>query len=138
MTRVSATAVRATALRPMMKPTIAETMKKLKRGERMSPDEKYFPAMEITDQATADRYFAACLQHHLMVSEPGLSAAKAAEIERSELGYWAGYCSRETRLRVEELFNCEHPILGKAKDRDWSLKELLQAGMDYAAKHKVI
>jgi hypothetical protein len=122
----------------MMKPTIAETMKKLERGERMSPGEKYFPAMEITDQATADRYFLACLQHHLMISEPGISAAKAAEIERSELGYWAGYCSKETRLRVEELFHCEHPILGKAKDRDWTFKELLQAGMDYAAKHKVI
>ncbi|HEX3445805.1 MAG TPA: hypothetical protein VHS80_13900 [Chthoniobacterales bacterium] len=118
-----------------MKATIEETIRKLERGERMSWAAKYFPAMEITDQALADRYFAACLQHHLMVSEPGLSAAKAAEIERSNLGYWGGYCSRETRIRVEELFRCEHPILGKAALRDWTSKEIMFAGIEYAREH---
>lgn len=92
--------------------------------------EKYEPAMHITDPDLAAHYFEECVQHNMAhsVNNRGL----AEEIERSNLGYWAGYYSRETRLRVEELFGCQHPILGKAKDRDWSPEELVDKGIEVA------
>jgi hypothetical protein len=64
-----------------------------------------------------------------------LNLGEAQEIERQNIGYWAGYYSRETRLRVEELFGCEHPVLGKAKDKDWSPEELLHKGMEVGRQY---
>ena len=83
--------------------------------------------MAITTQEEADRYFEELVAHCISVGG-GLERELAEEIERSNLGYWAGYHDRETRMRVEELFQCEHPILGKAKDYDWTQEELLGIG----------
>ncbi len=92
--------------------------------------EKYDPAMDITDPDQAAQYFEECVQHNMAHS--GNSREKAEAIERANLGYWAGYYSKETRLRVEELFQCQHPILGKATDREWSPQELLEKGVEVA------
>jgi hypothetical protein len=95
--------------------------------------EKYDPAMHITDPGQAAQYFEECVQHNMAHSTNNRGLAEA--IERANLGYWAGYYSRETRLRVEELFGCEHPVLGKAKDKDWSPEELLHKGMEVARRY---
>lgn len=71
--------------------------------------DKYDPAMKITEQAEADEYFAACVRHCM---SHGPTQAEAERIERSNLGYYAGYYSSETRQRVERLFKCAHPIFG--------------------------
>ena len=73
--------------------------------------EVYNGAMIITDQADADRYFEMLVQRCMTV---GKTREEAVDIERSNLGYWAGYYDQETRLRVERLFNCVHPLLGPA------------------------
>ena len=99
---------------------------------RNSYFEKYDPAMVITDQAEADRYLEQCVQHNMAHSTNNRTQAEA--IERANLGYWAGYYSRETRLRVEQLFDCQHPVLGKAKDKDWTFEELLHKGMEVAGE----
>ncbi len=77
----------------------------------MSPTigELYDPAMLITDQAEADAYFETLVQRNM---SHGTSRDEAERIERNNLGYYAGYCSSETRARVEELFRCSHPIFG--------------------------
>ena len=75
-----------------------------------SHGDKYGPAMEITEQAEADAYFKRCVRH--MMSCSGKSRAEAEEIERGNLGYYAGYYSHETRARVEILFRCQHPVFG--------------------------
>lgn len=72
--------------------------------------EKYGPAMEITDQTEADEYFERCVEHSMTF---GHDRAKAEQIERSNLGYYAGYYDTETRARVEKFFKCSHPIFGK-------------------------
>lgn len=72
---------------------------------------KYRPAMEITDPAEADKYFERCVQHTLRC-EPALSRATAERIERTNLGYYAGYYSDDIRRRVERLFRCAHPMFG--------------------------
>mgnify|MGYP001582528323 CR=1 FL=1 len=74
-------------------------------------------AMEITDRAEADRYFAELVAE----SEAALVAAgrggadpraEAERVVRSNLGYYAGYYSDEVRARVERLFRCAHPVFG--------------------------
>ena len=72
--------------------------------------EKYGPAMEITDQEKANAHFEECVQHMMSF---GKNRAEAEDIERQNLGYYAGYYSNETRERVERLFLCAHPIFGK-------------------------
>ena len=72
--------------------------------------EKYGPAMAITDQAEADEYFESCVEHSM---HHGYSREEADRVERINLGYYAGYYSSETRERVERLFRCSHPVLGK-------------------------
>jgi hypothetical protein len=74
-----------------------------------SCEEKYDPAMAITDQAEADVYFERLIRHNMRF---GTTRAEAETIERENLGYWAGYCDNGTRERVERLFRCRHPVFG--------------------------
>jgi hypothetical protein len=71
--------------------------------------DKYDPAMKITDQAEADAYFEKCVSHSMSF---GHSRAEAEKIEKSNIGYWAGYYDNDTRERVERLFKCAHPVFG--------------------------
>jgi hypothetical protein len=71
--------------------------------------EKYDPAMRITDQAEADAYFEQCVAHTMSF---GKSREEAEQIERANLGYYAGYSSDDTRRRIETLFRCAHPVFG--------------------------
>lgn len=91
--------------------------------------EKYGPAMEITDQDEADAYFEACVEHSMRF---GLSRGTAEQVQRDNLGYYAGYYDRETRIRVERLFHCAHPTFGKAEVSVPTALEAFQAGIDLA------
>lgn len=99
------------------------------------PDEitigdKYRPAMDIVDQEAADEYFEACVEHNMRVSEN--TRLEAEKIERINLGYYAGYYNHETRIRVEELFKCAHPVFGKAKDGVPTPEEAFEMGKKMA------
>lgn len=72
--------------------------------------DKYRPAMEITDEFEAGRYFEQCVQHDMECW--GKSREEAEKVERANLGYFAGYYDNETRARVERLFRCAHPVFG--------------------------
>lgn len=88
--------------------------------------EKYGPAMEITDQTAADAYFEKCVAHCM---GHGATREKAEEIERINLGYYAGYYNNETRARVERLFRCAHPAFGSiAQNGAPSAEEALAFG----------
>lgn len=86
--------------------------------ERITVGDKYGPAMTITDQAEADEYFEACVEHTMNFCSEIWQAddprAEAERIERLNLGYIAGYYDHETRVRVERLFSAKHPIFGTA------------------------
>lgn len=75
------------------------------------------PAMEITDQADADQYFKKYVEYlgRKLEEEPREDDMTAEQIAKINLGYYAGYYSHETRMRVEQLFSCVHPFFGKAK-----------------------
>jgi hypothetical protein len=92
--------------------------------------EKYGPAMEMTDQAKADAYFEECVIHMMGF---GKSRKEAEDIERANLGYYAGYYNSDTRARVERLFNCAHPVFGAiAEHGEPSPKEAFDAGQRMA------
>lgn len=102
----------------------------LKFPEKMTMGECYKPAMEITDQEEADEYFEALVTRS--VTFFGQSREEAESNQRQNLGYWAGYYDHETRIRVERLFCCAHPIFGKAKVSVPTAEEAYQAGVDLA------
>jgi hypothetical protein len=89
---------------------------------------KYGPAMEIKTQEEADKYFEECVQH--MMRRKPCGRQEAEEIERCNLGYYAGYYSNETRERVERLFRCSHPIFGSIGKSAPSPSDALQAGIE--------
>lgn len=70
--------------------------------------DKYRPAMAIETQAEADEYFDVIVRHSMGF---GMSREDAEKLERTNLGYYAGYGF--DRERVERLFGCEHPVFGK-------------------------
>ncbi len=84
--------------------------------------EKYGPAMEIADQAEADRYFEECVRDCMSY---GRSREEAEKIERSNLGYYSGYYDRETMQRVFRLYRCAHPVFGTGSP---TVGEALAAG----------
>ena len=79
------------------------------------PDEMTFgeslgPAMEITDQAEADAYFEALVERHLRITDD--SQGRAVEVQKVNLGYYAGYYDSATMARVNRLYKCAHPVFG--------------------------
>lgn len=111
----------------------------MKNREQISIADKYGPAMKITDQAEADAYFAELVKHNLSFGKR--DRAEAEKMERSNLGYFAGYSGNETRKRVEQLFKCEHPIFGSiAKNGPPTQREafLMGAAMGAGVKLEII
>lgn len=98
----------------------------------ISIGDKYGPAMEIKTQADADAYFEQCVKHSMVCW--GQSREDAECTERANLGYYAGYYNQETRERIEELFHCEHPFFGKAKNNPLTPEQQLKIGFDLGAK----
>jgi len=88
--------------------------------------EKYGPAMKIINQQKADEYFEACVAHMMT---HGHDKAEAERIERSNLGYYAGYYDSETMARVNRLFKTTHPIFG---DTNPTPAEAFEAGKKMA------
>jgi len=92
----------------------------------------YRPAMKITDQEEADEYIESLI--NWAVTKHRQSREKAEKIQRSNLGYFAGYFDSETMERVNRLFNTVHPIFGgKAPD---SPEKTLRLGMKMGEKVK--
>lgn len=104
--------------------------------EKITYGEKYDPAMRMTDQAEADAYFEVLVNHMMRYGRKTREEAEA--IERSNLGYYAGYGSDELRARVEHLFKCEHPVFGAiATNGPPTFAEAFRRGCEMGKAHKV-
>lgn len=100
--------------------------------KKITSIDKYRPAMEITDQADADAYFEKCVWHDMV--QHGMTRDEAEQLERRNLGCFAGYYDTETRERVERLFCCAHPIFGSiAKNGAPTSEQAFNAGRELAA-----
>ena len=91
--------------------------------------EAYKPAMAITDANEAQEYFEKLVAHSML---HGNSRKEAEEIEKSNLGYFAGYYSNETRKRVEQLFSCAHPIFGTIANGTPTPEQAFELGKKFA------
>ncbi len=91
--------------------------------------EKYGPAMKISDPSEAQKYFERCVEHSMRTGAESREHAEATE--RSNIGYFSGYCSVETQKRVETLFDAVHPVFGPVDgpDEPKTLEEVLRLGM---------
>lgn len=101
--------------------------------EGVTIQDKYGPAMFIEDQTEADLYFDACVRHSMAVAQ--ITREQAEEIERANLGYFAGYYGDDIRARVERVFKCAHPIFGPIATRGKStVEQALEAGIELGRK----
>lgn len=86
------------------------------------------PAMEITDQEEADRYFHDYVKYTQKFLKE--SSKNAEEIVKSNIGYYTGYCDSETAARVQKLFLCSHPIFGETRPTsEQAFKQGLETGI---------
>lgn len=91
----------------------------------------YIPAMEITDEKEAEEYFESLV--NWAVTKHGQEREKAVQIQKMNLGYFAGYYDSGTRERVERLFSCAHPIFGAISTNGQpTAEEALKAGLQFA------
>lgn len=117
----------------MAEPTVSFFLKGVTMfTKNMTIGEKYGPAMEIQTKEKAKKYFELCVVHTLDVNKK-LSREEAINIEKSNLGYYAGYYDSETRIRVEKLFGCQHPIFGPISQGEPTPKEAVDAGQVFGA-----
>lgn len=86
------------------------------------------PAMEITEQTEADIYFEKLIEFGLR-KNGALSRGEVEKNYRSSLGYYAGYYNHETRVQVERLFKCNHPVFGEAKEGPPASQEAFNKGV---------
>jgi hypothetical protein len=100
----------------------------------ISIGEKYMPAMGITEQAAADAYFEECVRHCMV--HFGKTRAEAEQIEKNNIGYFAGYYSREVRAQVERLFKCAHPYFGTV-DQSPSIETIFQMGVELGRQRSI-
>jgi len=93
------------------------------------------PAMEITDPEDAKQYLEDYVNYiqAALDKEPRDDSKTALEIAGVNLGYYAGYYDNETRERVERLFDCSHPVFGKAAEGTPTPEEAFEAGVAAAS-----
>jgi len=95
-------------------------------------------AMNITDKKDAMQYKAAYIDYiQKALDKENKDGHTALEIANANFGYWAGYGSDKTRARIEELFECSHPVFGSIKlNGSPSNEKALSMGMQAGAKSK--
>lgn len=93
----------------------------------------YNPAMNITDSDYAERYMR-CLVDYLKRFDKNarrMSLDKIENIQRINLGYYAGYFDGATMSRVNRVFNTAHPIFGSTPP---TKEEAFEMGKKRASK----
>jgi hypothetical protein len=101
---------------------------KFEKGTKMG--DLYSDAMKITNQEEADRYLEALVEFGIL---HGQTREEATNIQKQNLGYFAGYYNNETMARVNRLFKTKHPVFG---DTTPTPEEAFQMGMKAGERMK--
>ena len=91
------------------------------------------PAMEITEQNDANQYLADYVSYiqKAIDKKPRDDDKTALDVAKINLGYYGGYHSNETRIKVEKLFMTQHPIFGSIeKNRVPTAQEAFDRGLN--------
>ena len=80
-------------------------------ADKLTIGQAYDPmfAAGVTDEQIRER-FEFLVQRQ--VTKFGMTREKAEELERSNVGYYAGYCGMAGQERVERVLSAVHPIFG--------------------------
>jgi len=89
----------------------------------------YMVAMHITDPEDAKQYFEALVDNCVKITKGKKTRNECISIQKSNLGYFAGYFTDDTRERVERLFDCEHPFFGKITENKITDVEAFAMGL---------
>jgi len=103
---------------------------KLKLGIAATIGDKYHPAMKIKTKKEAQAYLGLLVQHNMSLAA-NRTQEEAIRIEKSNLGYFAGYYDAKTMNRVNKLFNTTHPVFGCAAP---SPEKALKIGMNLSKR----
>jgi hypothetical protein len=114
---------------------IQRLKKWIKEGKGCTFEELYMPATKITTKKEATEYFNVLVEYIMQhaTKKEYKTPKGAATLLKSNLGYFAGYFSPSTMLRVFKLFNCQHPIFGKVVP---TAKEAFAKGLEMGKKAK--
>jgi hypothetical protein len=88
------------------------------KKESLTYGECLDPIFKIKDKWEAIKYkkdYVAFIQKDI---DKGIVKDKmtAEQIANSNIGYYAGYGSNDDRKRIENLFECAHPVFGSIKE----------------------
>ncbi len=84
---------------------------KVTKDQPLTIGEKYRPVAKVKTREEAMEYFEELVQYNMEVSDH--SQEQAIDIEKQNIGYYAGYYDRETMQRIHKLFLTSHPIFGE-------------------------
>ena len=87
-----------------------------------------------TNKDKASDFFKAYVEHILNVNNDVDTYDEAEKIAKSNLGYFAGYCDRETIDIIYKTYQCSHPIFGD-KPYDVSPQKAFEKGMERALEN---
>lgn len=90
------------------------------------------PAMEITTKVEADLFLLDYMDY-LAPFNKEMDRYDLENLAKYNIGYYSGYFDIETRKRVEELFECKHPILG-SYTTTYTPAELIEMGIKRALR----
>jgi hypothetical protein len=102
-----------------------------KNKDELTYAEALKPAMGIKNKEDAVQYlqnYVTFIQN-ILDKAPRNDEMTAEQIAKINLGYFAGYYNKKTRLRIEKFFMCEHPIFGKASEGLPTPQEAFDAGI---------
>lgn len=108
--------------------------------EQLTYGECLDPIFKITGKQDAIQYKDAYLKYteKFLINGHSETRLTALEIVNTNIGYYAGYGSNEDRKRIEELFECSHPIFGSVKQNGVPTgKEAFRCGNEHKTLNEV-
>lgn len=106
---------------------------------KFKPENSLEVAVHITDPKEAKKYLKDYIKwiQGEIDKDPKRKGDNAEQIAKSNIGYFAGYYSNKTRERVEELYDCAHPVFGPIKENGApGPMEAFKMGVEMAQKSK--
>lgn len=90
----------------------------------------------VNTKQEADHVLGLYLFKGLIETDEKVDIEQAKKNLLDNIAYIAAYKDHTYRLKIEELFNCCHPILGKASDGELTPKQCFDLGYNYAQRIK--
>lgn len=83
--------------------------------------------------------FLSCYAEYVKEDNTEMDIKDCLERAKSNLGYFAGYCSTEIAKLIQDAYQAVHPIFGSAYDRDsYTAEDFLRMSQQYHQTHSTL